>query len=117
MRTCSLYFRFFYGFGGTLVLAAIVVTIVVLSVTAKTDSKKDIAHEFDWPPPSNSVEGRFRKAALSSDHALCSEIGGNVLKNGGNAADASVAIMFCIGVTNPESSGIGGGFIMTIYNK
>ncbi|KJH52275.1 putative gamma-glutamyltransferase [Dictyocaulus viviparus] len=25
--------------------------------------------------------------------------------------------MFCLGVTNPQSSGLGGGFLMTIYNK
>ncbi|VDN38897.1 unnamed protein product [Gongylonema pulchrum] len=36
---------------------------------------------------------------------------------GGNAIDASIASMFCLGVTNPQSSGIGGGFIMTLYNR
>ncbi|KAK6013706.1 gamma-glutamyltranspeptidase, partial [Ostertagia ostertagi] len=105
---------------------------------------------FEWGPPSNSVEGTFRKAAVTTDHATCSEIGGtpfvneviiqgratfstamnagwstnistdlqgNILKKGGNAVDASIAVMFCLGVTNPQSSGLGGGFLMTIYNK
>lgn len=72
---------------------------------------------FDWGPPSNSVEGKFTKAAVTTDHEICSGIGGNILKKGGNAVDAAVAVMFCLGVTNPQSSGLGGGFLMTIYNK
>ncbi|KAJ1360012.1 hypothetical protein KIN20_018872 [Parelaphostrongylus tenuis] len=72
---------------------------------------------FDWPSPSASVEGKFKKAAITTDHQICSEIGGDILKRRGNAIDAAVAAMFCLGVTNPQSSGLGGGFLMTIYNR
>ncbi|VDK86087.1 unnamed protein product [Onchocerca ochengi] len=36
---------------------------------------------------------------------------------GGNAIDATIAALICIGVVNPQSSGLGGGFLMTIYNS
>lgn len=36
---------------------------------------------------------------------------------GGNAIDATIAALICIGVVNPQSSGLGGGFLMTIYNR
>ncbi|VDP21090.1 unnamed protein product [Onchocerca flexuosa] len=61
--------------------------------------------------------GEYASAAVTCDHGLCSEIGRNILLRGGNAVDASIASLFCLGVTNPQSSGIGGGFIMTLYNR
>ena len=37
--------------------------------------------------------------------------------DGGNAVDAAVAVIFCMGLAHPESAGIGGGFLMTVYNS
>ncbi|CAG7898934.1 unnamed protein product, partial [Brassica rapa] len=48
-------------------------------------------------------------AAVATDHGQCSKIGMNVLRQGGNAMDASVAVALCLGVVNPGSSGLGGG--------
>lgn len=43
----------------------------------------------------------------------CSEI----LKKGGSAADAAIVALLCEGITCPESTGLGGGFVMTIFTK
>ncbi|KAL3096083.1 hypothetical protein niasHS_005842 [Heterodera schachtii] len=69
-----------------------------------------------WPSPTGSMHAQYRRAAVATDHGLCSEIGRDVLLEGGNSVDSMIASLLCIGVVNPQSSGLGGGFIMTLYN-
>jgi gamma-glutamyltranspeptidase/glutathione hydrolase/leukotriene-C4 hydrolase len=47
----------------------------------------------------------------------CTNIGRSMLKLDGSAVDAAIAVVFCYGVTQPQASGIGGGFLATIYIK
>ncbi|KAF8366717.1 hypothetical protein PRIPAC_84546 [Pristionchus pacificus] len=70
----------------------------------------------NWPPPSISPLGKYAKAGVAADNEYCSEIGRNALLQGGNAVDAAIAALFCIGVMDSHSAGIGGGHFMTIYN-
>lgn len=51
---------------------------------------------------------------VATDDGRCSKIGMDVLKAGGHAVDASVAVALCLGVVSPASSGIGGGSFMLI---
>lgn len=38
------------------------------------------------------------------------------MSRGGNAVDAAIATMLCDGVVCPQYMGVGGGFIMSLYN-
>ncbi|WP_188743351.1 gamma-glutamyltransferase [Agromyces bauzanensis] len=58
------------------------------------------------PAPSTSTG---HGGAVSSVDAEASRIGLEVLRDGGNAADAAVAAAAALGVTEPYSAGIGGG--------
>ncbi|MEK7782006.1 MAG: gamma-glutamyltransferase, partial [Verrucomicrobiota bacterium] len=56
----------------------------------------------------------FTNGIVSSAHPLATEAGLNVLKSGGNAIDAAVAVGFTLGVVDTHNSGIGGGCFMLI---
>lgn len=47
----------------------------------------------------------------------CSNVAKSILKMDGSAVDAVIAVAFCYGVTQPQASGIGGGFLATVYIK
>jgi gamma-glutamyltranspeptidase/glutathione hydrolase len=65
--------------------------------------------------PGAPLAQRPGHAGIASANVLATEAGFEVLAKGGNAFDAAVAVASTLSVVEPESSGIGGGFMATIY--
>ncbi|XP_031627923.1 scoloptoxin SSD14-like isoform X2 [Contarinia nasturtii] len=80
-------------------LAVIIFSAVVL--TLKRDNKNDVVHQ----------------AAVVTNGLECSSMTSKILKDGGSVADAAIVALLCEGVASPQSTGLGGGFVMTIFRK
>ena len=66
-------------------------------------------------PP--NTDGPYSRGAVATDAGKCSEIGRDILKKNGTAVDATIASLFCVGVINMHSTGIGGGGFMLVYSR
>lgn len=58
----------------------------------------------------------YTRYAVAADEPRASAIGAQVLAAGGSAADAAVATVLALGVTNPAASGLGGGGFGLYYD-
>jgi gamma-glutamyltranspeptidase / glutathione hydrolase len=67
------------------------------------------------PTPKSPVAVGFGGAVASID-ADATAIGTKVLRDGGNAVDAAVAVAAALGVTDPFSAGVGGGGFFVYYD-
>lgn len=97
-----------------------------------------------FQPPSWSKLRTFKRGAVCADGAPCAVIGKyvcqrcnfffkqwlkqpldwntldffrSILERNGSAVDAALAALICNGLVNMQSLGLGGGFIMTIYQR
>ena len=66
--------------------------------------------------PARAAEGFAKHAMVAAANPLAVAAGVKVLKAGGSAADAAVAVQAVLGLVEPQSSGLGGGAFMVYYD-
>jgi gamma-glutamyltranspeptidase/glutathione hydrolase len=68
----------------------------------------------EWPFRDVQPAAASPHAMVATDAPLATQTGVEVLRNGGNAADAAVATAFALAVTHPNSGNVGGGGFATV---
>ncbi len=68
------------------------------------------------PAPSPGAQAQGPQVMVSAANPLAVEAGLNILRKGGSAVDAAVAVQAVLGLVEPQSSGLGGGAFLTYYD-
>ena len=110
--------NFVFFFGRKRIICIIVIAVLIFAGLAGflgwyfTREDEEKPEKPDKPP---SLGGPYQRQAVATDTKECSRIGNDTLARNGSAVDAAIAAMFCLGVINMHSSGVGGGGVMLVY--
>jgi len=85
-----------------------VITGILLAVLILLGGKKEVAVTASKRPVT------ARNGMVVSTQRIASQVGVDILKKGGNAVDAAVAVSYALAVVHPSAGNIGGGGYMVI---
>jgi gamma-glutamyltranspeptidase / glutathione hydrolase len=120
MFGATLFYQDTYSGASVRVPAALLIVSFTLACghpSATPDASPVSGVAADWPYLGKSRVTASRQAMVVSGSPIASEVGRDILQQGGTAVDAAVAVGFALAVVHPEAGNIGGGGFMIIRSR
>lgn len=95
---------------------SVILTTIILFPTSGFAINEDLAPESATGIQTQKTIAARHQMVITA-HPLATQAGYKVLQQGGNAADAAVAIQAMLTLVEPQSSGIGGGAFMLYWDN
>ena len=94
----------------------VVAAIVLLLLFCAPIAAQERGRGLYTPPPADAIHAVVAEHGMVvAQEKIAARIGADVLRRGGNAVDAAVAVGFAMAVTYPRAGNIGGGGFMVIH--
>ncbi|MBI5973117.1 gamma-glutamyltransferase [Staphylococcus caledonicus] len=100
-------------------LSVILIMTILISFTFYYFNKEDKPDKdtlFENKIANHKASGSKKKYGVASNNTIATRVGNKIIEDGGNAVDAAMGVSYALAVTEPHSSGIGGGGATLTYN-
>ena len=97
-----------------ILLLTIIISFAFYMITKKDNYDKDELYENKIADHQQDISDK--NYGVASNNPIATRVGEKILKDGGNAVDASIGVSYALAVTEPHSSGLGGGGAMLAYD-
>ena len=89
-----------------ILVITIVISFLFYFITTEKKVDKDTLYENKI---ANHKQSGNQKNGVASNNAIATKVGNKIIEDGGNAIDAAEGVAYALAVTEPHSSGLGGG--------
>lgn len=97
-----------------ILLLTIIISFGFFMITKKDNYNKDELYENKIADHAQDLSDK--NYGVASNNPIATRVGEKILQDCGNAIDASVGVSYALAITEPHSSGLGGGGAMLAYD-
>lgn len=95
-------------------LRKLTLTLAAFGLALPAPTLAQSRHLLEYPSIHSPVVGT--RGMVVSQNEMASAVGAQILRDGGNAVDAAVAVAFALAVTLPRAGNVGGDGFITVYD-
>ncbi|MGL4009751.1 gamma-glutamyltransferase [Staphylococcus nepalensis] len=97
-----------------ILILTIIISFLFYLITKKDNYTRDELYENKITKHNQNITNK--NYGVASNNQIAVNIGEKIIEDGGNAIDASIGVSYALAITEPHSSGLGGGGAMLFYN-